>query len=514
MRRQLLFFLKRSACFVLCLCALTVALFLPGPSVAAEHAPLRLTLAQAISLALEHNEDIRESFRRLSAAEASVMSSKGAYDLNVFSSSRYGRFNSLSSADYPGSNVSNAAESYNRVDTGIRQRVPTGASLSAYYTYTNERMLGMYGQPRKAHKNYLTIELAQSLLKGIGDKEYRGAIENALLAVEESEEGKSLIVSQVTLEVIRSYWMLDVAHYNIAVSERILEMAQEVLRREEVRHRQGLSQGVDVERARMAVKQREYTLLQFERDLAVAQERFALLLNNPDYESGMNIVPASPLNTTVGKIPGEQDSFTSALNKRYELKQLAILLKQLDIEYDINSNKLLPSLDLNVGFTTSNGNDYLRSAENFKDTSEEPSWFVGVTFSYPLQNREARGRLDNTKQLIGIAEGRMSKARRSVETEVREALHNLVLARDGIPVAQAALEAAQSTLNGETKRFEMGQVNNRDLLASHDSLGREDIILHTSIVNYNIALAEYYYACALLLDKYQIVVDKENAYLR
>ncbi len=487
--------------------ALGLALF-PSSSPAET---IRLTLGQAIGMALEHNEDIQESFRRVTAAEASVMAARGAYDLNAFSTARYGSFNSLDMQDYRPTDLTNAAKSYLRSDTGLRQRIPTGGSLSAYYTHSDERRLGVFNQPARASKDYVTVELVQSLLKGFGDKEIRGAIQNALLAVQDATEGRSLVVSQVVLEIVRAYWMLDVSLNNQRVAEQVLEMANEVLRRENVRFQRGISQGVDVDRAEMAVKQREYAVLQYRRDVAVAQERLMLLINYPGYNNATRFVPTSAPSDDVIPLPDEQGSYEQALANRYELKQLAILLKQLGIEYDVKANKLLPALDVNGGFTTSNGNDYLRPAENFKDTSEQGSWFVGATLSFPLQNREARGERDKTVQLMRIADERLSKTRRGVETDVREALHNLVLAKDGIPVARAAYEAARQTVNGEIKRFEMGGVNNRDLLASHDALGREEISLHAAIVGYNVALAEYKYACAQLIEAYGIVVSENSA---
>lgn len=492
---------------ILLVCALTLCF----PLGAAKAQEVRLSLADAIALALEHNEDIQESFRRISAAEASVMAAEGAYDLNAFSTTRYGRFNSLSQSDYAPTDITNAAKSYLRADTGLKQRTPTGGSLSAYHTYSNEQRLGAFNQRSKADKGYVTLELVQSLLKGVGDKETRGAIQNALLAVQDSEEGKSLIISQVVLEVIRAYWMLETAQHNLQVSKKVLDMAQEVFRREGVRFSQGISQGVDVDRARMAVRQREYAMLQYTRDVGVAQEQLALLINHPQYSPETKLRPVSSPTSTLVRLPDAQQSFDMALSNRYELKQLTILLKQLDIEYDIATNKLLPVLDVNGGFTTSNGNDYLRGAENFKDTDEQGSWFVGATFAYPLENREARGNRDKTKQLIRIATERLNKTRRSVETDVRDALHNLVLAQNGIPVAKSAYDAARQTMNGEMKRFEMGGVNNRDLLASHDALGREEINYHAAVVGYSVARAEYNFACALILNHSGITVGKESA---
>ena len=472
---------------------------------------VRLSLAEAIGLALEHNEDIHESFRRISAAEAAAMAAKGVNDLNAFSSARYGSYNSLSQGDYAAYDVTNAAKSYLRTDTGLKQRTPTGGSISAYHTYSNERRLGAFNQRGKHDKSYVTLELVQSLLKGIGDKENKGAIENALLTVKDSEEGKNLIISQVVLGVIRAYWMLETAQHNLTVSKKVLEMAHEVHRREIVRFEQGISQGVDVDRALMAVRQREYAMLQYTRDVGVAQEQLAMLINYPQYNQSTAFLPTSSPPNSVVKLPDAQQSFALALKNRYELKQLAILLKQLDIEYDINTNKLLPVLDVNGGYTFSNGNDYLRGAENFKDTKEQGSWFVGASFMYPLQNREARGNVRKTKQLIRIAGDRIDKTRRSVETDVRDSLHNLVLAKDGIPVAQSAYDAARQTMSGEIKRFEMGGVNNRDLLASHDALAREEINYHAAVVGYSVAKAEYNYACALLLTQYGITVGKDSA---
>ena len=184
----------------------------------------------------------------------------------------------------------------------MRQRVSTGGSVSAYYTYARENLLGIAGGDGGLNRHYLTLEFVQNLLKGIGDKEQQGAIENAMLAVQDSEENRNLVISQVVLEVVRAYWLLGYSMRNLETAQKTHAMANEVLRREHVRFSQGISHGVTW----IAPKRR------------------------------------------------------------------------------------LPTLELVAGVTSSNGNNTLRSAENFRDTNGRSSWFVGVNFSYPLQNREAR----------------------------------------------------------------------------------------------------------------------------
>ncbi len=495
----------------LCVAFSFLCIMAAKPSMAEQ---VRLTLTNAINTALQNNEDIEESFHRIAAARAGVMSSEGAYDLTAFAESRYSAFSQLDASAYKSGSLANPTVNYFRTDVGLSQRIATGATLRTFYTYSHETRLGHAGQDRHFNKSYLTVELAQSLLKGIGDKEARGAIKNAMLAVDDSLEGRSLAVSQITLAVIRAYWSLAIAQNNLKIGKRILRMAEEVLRREHVRYKEGISQGVDVERANLAVKQRRYTTIQYERDAKTAKDYLLLLMNSPKYTFQTDILPITPPIKSGISVPNEATAMTRALAERYEIKQAAIVLKQLNIEYDVNQNKLLPQLDLVLGGTTNSGNDYLRAAEGFSDTDQRPSGYVGLTFSFPLQNREARGNFDRTKRLISIAHAQLEKTRRSIATEVKGVLYNFVMAKQGIPVAQQAYNLARSVVSGERSRFEMGGINNRDLLASHDALGREEMNYFVAYVNYNVALAEYRFACATMLEKYNIHVTEQGASIR
>ncbi len=486
---------------------------LPAHATDTKMARTKLSLVDAISMALENNEDIQESFHRITSAQADVMIAKGSYDLNVYSNLSYGKFEDLSINDYSVLNYSNATKSYVRSDTGLRQRVPTGGTLTAYYTTSNEQRLGFAAGPHSVDRSYFTFELAQSLLKGLGDKENRAAIKNALLAVSDSEENRKLVISQTTLSVIRAYWTLSIAQNNLKVGNRVLRMAEEIHRREIARFQDGLSQGVDVDRVLLAVEQRRYAVEQYMRDVDVATEQLLFLLNAPALDDKVIDVASPPLSAVV-KIPAEATSVDVALQNRYELRQLGLMLEQLGVNYDVQKNKLLPQLDAVAGFTTSNGNSYIRQGEAFRDTDEKSSWYVGLNFTYPLQNREARGAVRKSEQLIRIAKDRINKTRRGISTEVKEVLHSLSLAQKGIPIAEKSYKTALKVVDGERARFEMGGINNRDLLSSQDALAREEINYYIALVNYSVSKSEYDFACAALLAKYGISILEDHAVIR
>lgn len=471
---------------------------------------IRISLVDAIKSALAHNEVVTKSIYRIAEAEASVTTAKSPYDTTAYTNVRRSAFNNLSANSL--STPSNATRSYNQSDVGVRQRVPTGGSLAAYYTHNIDERLGYAGGSKTGTKNYITLEFTQSLLRGLGDSEQRGAIEKALLSVENRQLERELLVSQVVLEVIRTYWGLVLSQESLAVGKEITAMAREVLRKEKARLKEGLSRGVDVDRAFLAVKQREYTVLQQERDVAIARERLQFILNEPRARTGAQLNPAAAL-TDVSKnlvIPSAIDTKALAIQRRIEIKQITLLLKQIRIDLSTAKNMLLPYLDVSTGVTSSYANTYLRSGENFRDTDKSGSWFVGLSFNYPLQNSEARGNLDKQTQLMRITNEQLNRTFRQIAEQVQESLHNLTIAKQSIPVAREALNAAERTLRGEMERFEMGVVNNRDLLISHDALGREKISYLTSLANFRITQAEFEFATAALLQKYTITVDKKQ----
>jgi len=165
----------------------------------------------------------------------------------------------------------------------------------------------------------------------------------------------------------------------------------------------------------------------------------------------------------------------------------------------------LPNLDLALGYTTTHGNNVLRSADYFKDTRRHGSWYVGLSLSFPLQNRAALGEKARNTELLRVAGERLSLTQRGILAEVQETISNLELAHAGIPVAWHALESARETVKGEEERFNIrGGIGNRDLLASHDALGHTEITWQTAVAHYHIALAEHQFARAALLDRYRI----------
>ncbi|MFI3272028.1 MAG: TolC family protein [Pseudomonadota bacterium] len=469
----------------------------------------KLTLIDALKMTLENNESIQESHEQIKASEGQLTSSKGQYDLTAFASHQYGAFNSLSASDYTSEN--NAAESYSATEVGLRQRIPTGSMLSVYYTNQQSNNLGLAGGAAYTGYDFVTFELTQSLLKGIGDKEQQGLIEKAALSVKDSKEARRLKLTTVLSDVVREYWLLALAKRYLETSKEVLAMAEEVLRREKVRYGQGLSLGVDVDRAQTASEQRRLSVIEHERDIRIIEERLLLLLHAHDDFGHAEIVPVTAPKDIVAELPSLDASLNEAQASRSELKQMAFLLAQLGIDYNIAENNILPSLDLTLQYRTHNAVDFMQSAEDFNDTDAQGSWYGGITFSMPLQNREALGAKEYTSRMIRVAKNRLSLTQRTINTEVREAVIQLKVSKSAIPIAKRAMDASLVTMKGEMARFKEFQANNRDLLASQDALAANQMLYFKSIIDYNLTLLSYRVACGTFLENYQVIIDEDSA---
>lgn len=467
-----------------------------------------LSISQAITLALEHNQEIANANYQVSAAQAGVQGAEGHYDTTLFGSDKYAAYTHLTADDYPV--AMNYAKDYNRADAGVRQRFNTGSVLSMYYT--NERT-GKISAPnysdKPSHLDYVTFELTQSLLKGLGDKEGRGAIEKAKLAAQNSREGYVASTNQFVANLIQEYWVLCLAKQNVKAADSSYQMAKELLQRDKKRLASGLAQESDISRAEAAMLARQYTLDQYKRDVLVMEDRIKQLLNTPDLPQGeeVRIAPTDKPQSQAMGVPATKQAVDTALAQRSEIRQVKNMLTQAGIEIGIAENNTLPTLDLSLGYRVNGSTDELENADNYSRVKGKDGLEAGLSFSYPIQNNTAESALSQAQIQRQIANELVSKTEGAVRNDVLQALHNLDLAEAAIPTTRQAYEASQQTVKGELQRFELMQVSNRDLLAAQDTLTRDELTYNKAVVDYNIARAQYQAAIGALLNDYHVDVE-------
>ena len=242
-------------------------------------------------------------------AQEEVKGAQSVYDPLLFSDATYLRDPNLESS------VTDIVTEDNGITmTGIRKPLETGGCLSAYLEtrygdLNNAEFDGVY-------KNLVapTIRLRQPLLNNLGGKKEKTAIKIANYQANISKEEFREKVIETANSVAKVYWQLYLFRELIAVNQQNLDMAEEVYRREAERLARGITQQLDVARARSNAEARCGTLLRSKEEYRVAMDRLKLLLNwkKLRIDSGYEVIPVETPRTAPLKVD-ETEAIETAL---------------------------------------------------------------------------------------------------------------------------------------------------------------------------------------------------------
>jgi outer membrane protein TolC len=458
-----------------------------------------LSLHDAVTSVLRRNQGIQVASHRPDQARAGIMEAKAAYDPEAFAEWEHSR------NENPG--VTSSGERYKNRYTydgervGVRQRIPTGGSISGYreWEHGSDKRHG-YDATRDSGGAYV-LELSQPLLNGFGDREVRTIIEVSRLQYDMSEEEFRQIVIQTTADAIEAYWSVALAREEVRIAEETLAMAQTLLERESLRQGQELSTQLDVHRAREAVSTRTSTLLTARDQEQMAQERLKLMMNSTTAPIGADarILVTEGMETPLVRADMDK-SINTALENRPELRNASLAIRAGEARESYARHNLLP--ELNVGGSLRRNDRH--SSDNVPGSRNDTigsDWTFGASFSIPLGNMAARAQLRLASSELSQSIDEKKNAESIIITEVKTAVKSLDLLVQEIPQSRRAAEAAIKVVEGERARFELNQVGNRDLLQAQDLLAVSERNRIQTMIRYNVAIARLLEAEGTLLEK-------------
>ena len=447
---------------------------------------VRLSLVDAIRYSIEGNQDIQVVSYTPQQAREEVVNAESVYDPSVFAESSYRRQPNLQSS------VENIVmEDTGVVQTGLRKPLPTGGSLSTYLETRYENLVD--AEFSRTYRNIFapTIEIRQPLLKNLGSQKEKTAIKIANLQANISEEEFRQKVIEIATKVSRAYWQLYLYRALVKIDQENLDMAEEVYRRETVRLSQGISQPLDVERARSNAQARRSTLLQSQQRFQVVMDQLKLLLNssNVTIDSKTEVIPVEEPHVEPIAVD-EIKIIDSALAGRPEIKKAAQELKIRKFEEELSAHQRLPNLDVFGRYSLSGYGKDFPEAVNGTNLNKDDAWAVGLSFEIPIGNNSAESVY--RKKLLGRkqASAQVERERDQIKLDVKQVVLSISYANGEIDSSRLAMEAAEKVVTGEFARFDIGQTTNEELLRAQDLLAVTSRNFMRAVVDYNIALAE------------------------
>ena len=499
----------------------------------------KLTLSDAVVMALKNNLEVSIEKTNTSDAEQAVRLAKGAFDPTFRWQPSVENRNTPSSSSLQGVN-GKLAERFFVQNFAFHQATPwMGASFDASFNNNRTSSNNAFSSLNPYITSQLNFTFTMPLLRNRATDRQRSEILIRNKQVGVTETGFELKVIDVVARVEQAYWDLVGARQDATVEGDAVELATKQLEQNQRMIDSGALAPVELSASQAELERRRDTYLASVGTLTEAENNLKTLLL-PHRQDEMWGEAILPVDTRISEEPRNPDDLreavAAALKQRPELRQLALETEANGIEENFRADQTKPQVNLVAGYTnaglagslqpsTSNpfssslGQIYQRlnvlsaaaalppvvpaSFGSLPNTivggygttlasvfgGKFPSVQAGVQFDLTFRNRAAQAGYSQSLIAGKRLKYQMDLAEQTIEAQVRNALQAIQTARQRIAAAEASERAANEKLASETRLFKTGESTNFLVLTRQNEYldsRRRVVVAH---LDYNKAVA-------------------------
>jgi outer membrane protein len=296
--------------------------------------------------------------------------------------------------------------------------------------------------------------------------------------VEESDANRQSVREQVTLLVVSQYLASLRAMANVNAATARVTLAQALYNQAADLQKHGVATGLDSLRANVELQNEQQNLIQAETTQKTALFGLARLLNvDPnaqlDLTDRMSFYQTPPFEAAEG--------IARALTNRPEMQ--AIDSRQLRLESDRKAarDQKLPTLTV--------AGQYLQ--EGISATTVIPTYVYEARVRLPLFTG---GRIRAEQAQANLALARLAQQKQDltnqIALQVKTAVAELEAARHEVEVANVGVELAREEVQQARDRFQAGVANNIEVVSAQDALARANDNQIGALFRYNQARAD------------------------
>lgn len=503
---------------------------LAGTAAAQEPAVKTLTLEDCVLGALKNNLSVAVQVLgpRLADEALAKANEKFLPTLNMTLNNRHNESASYSwtSTSTTGSVLSR----YNSYSVAVNESLPIGGTLSlsldSYKSDTNQSLQTI--NPR--YGTTLSLNLSQPLLRNFGPTMGRREILIARnnLEISESDLHKSLLDTIYTVE--QAYWNLVYSTQTLEVQRQSLQLARDLLAKNERAVEVGQLAPIEVLSARAEVATREADILQAETQVKNNEDTLRTLLNlEPGSQTpATQIVPADARPAFEERTVSLDEALLTAMENRPDLRSARTGLKNSELDLSYARNQLLPGLNLSasysspgisgdqirylnnnplsgviIGTVPGGASDALKDTLNFK----YQNWSIGLTLDIPLGNVLSRAGYAQARVNLERALLTLKNQEQQAYLEIRNAVRAVETGLKRVQAYKIARELAEKKYEAESEKLKVGLSTNYTLLQYQRDLTNAKSAELKAIVDYTVSLASLDRALGISLKKKNLRVQ-------
>ena len=394
---------------------------------AGQKEPTRLTLQEAIALALKNNLGVRVASTQVDEAAGTQVRRRAALEPQVTSGAVAKIQDTNLQAigfSFPGIKLPLTTGGFGTYDFRVFAKQPV-VDREAYHTYQSSK--------RQQDASRLSYQDARDLVI----RQAAGFYLDAEAAAAEVEAAESRVVTSQALE-------------RLAADQ----------------HAAGLATRVDLLRAQVQLQRDEQTLL-------VARDTYQTSLLT--LQRFLGVRPGAPLELAEKlefhrmEIPAPEEALRAALEARADYRSLRAQREALVEQQKSARARYLPKLSIN--------GDYGTFGRNFGQMPAIGE--IEGTVSFTVFDRDRKGEQLETASRIARIDAQIADLERGIEQELRKAVLDLDSDAQQVAVTKAGVDLAEEELRLSEDRFRNGVTDNIEVITAQSSLqsAQDDHIL-------------------------------------
>lgn len=423
---------------------------LPSPATPrAERTGTRISIQEAVRLALANNNSIVRRREELRVAAMSLNTTKEDYEpqlRNLFSivrSENASRVDRLRDA----SQHTGAFQS-----VGVSQKLPFGGTLSVDATAAETDQGSL--TPR------LTASLQQPLLRGAGKAYNFEALTQGKRSLVYGLRGFKLLRDDLALDVVTEFLALLDLQRQVANQKEKVAGYEYLVRRSQTFFDLGRESEIELLRMKQEAMLAQTDLLSKQTLLKSRKEFFKLMLNLPPSEP-LEFEEFVPAFEPLALDPDE--AVKTALASRVDLRTAQEVVDDEGRRRKLAQNDLLPELNLTLAGALGNS-----SARSSYGVIQE-DYSAGLTLSLPFNRSDERFRLYKATLDTVRSERDLQLTRDAIEVGVRNLILQIKRIEDELALQEVIKKVQYQRYRLSVYRFEEGKISNRDVIESNNA---------------------------------------------
>ncbi len=373
----------------------------------------------------------------------------------------------------------------------ISKKLKTGTDIGIDYNFLRQRTDSAYTQINPSEESYIKFAFTQPLLKNIFGMNDWGDVKITKIEVDNFDSETLDRIEEALADVEVSYWELLLVEEMVGIREDARDEAKAFYDVVENKEEIGSAELTDLYAAKSNLKIREAELLLGESNLKTAENKLKLLINNREEPSSVHISPVDEVDIAdkdIHLIP----ALKAAFENRRDYKRTMNDIEAKDIKLKMKKNERWPQLDLEGSFKM---NGVRRSlAASIEDTLNETNteYFAGVTFSFPLEGREAKSAYNKAKFEKAKALVELKKIEKTIVLDVESKVKAVNVHRQRVRELFEAAEFEKYKMEEEAKKYRYGRSSADSVTRFQQDYLNAEVSLRLAMRDYIKALIELY----------------------